>query len=298
MAERTKVVIIKAKGILSSGQIDLPRLQAAIAKGLSLLTAQSDIKTAVNQVFSPSDRVGIKINTIAGQRLSTLPALSLSLVSILAQAGIPERNMIIWDRTNRELKDAGYSLQTSRDKLKIFGTDSPGAGYEPEPYSYRNIGSLYSTILTNFVTASISLAILKDHGLAGVTAGMKNYFGAIHNPNKYHDNHCDPFIAELFASPPIKSKHRLTVLDALLVQYHKGPSFHPRWAEMYESLIFGLDPVATDVVGWKIIEDLRAAKGLPSLEKEGRAPSYLQTARQLGLGESNPSFIQIIEESV
>lgn len=298
MENKSKVVIIKAKGSLNNSKPDPQRLRSMIIKGLTLLTSQGKIKEAIAEIFSPTDRVGIKINTIAGARLSTPPELALALTSILNEGGIAERNMVIWDRTNRELREAGYPLQTSRDKLKIFGTDARGAGYELEPFSYRNIGSLFSTILTNFVTASISLAILKDHGLAGITAGMKNYFGAIHNPNKYHDNHCNPYVAELCASPPIKSKHRLTILDALIVQFHKGPAFHPRWAAPYESLVFGLDPVATDTVGWNIIEKLRAEKGLPSLKEEGRPPSYLETATSLGLGESNLSKIQIIEEEV
>lgn len=296
--EKPKVVVIRAKGLLSASRPEPKRLQAMIIKGMTLLTSENEVRPALEKIFSPSDRIGIKINTIAGPRLSTSPELALALTSVLNLGGIPEKNMIIWDRTNRELREAGYPLQTARDKLKIFGTDSSGAGYEQEPFSFRNIGSLFSTILTNFVTASISLAILKDHGLAGITAGMKNYFGAVHNPNKYHDNHCDPFVAELLASPPIKTKHRLSILDALVVQFHKGPSFHPRWAAQYEALIFGLDPVATDTVGWGLIEKLRAEKGLPSLKEEGRPPSYLDTARILGLGENDPRKIQIIEEEV
>lgn len=296
--EKSKIVIIRAKGLLSESRPEPKRLQTMIIKGLTLLTSENEIKQAIEKIFSPSDRIGIKINTIAGPRLSTPPELSLALTSVLNLGGIPERNMIIWDRTNRELREAGYPLQISRDKLKIFGTDNSGAGYEQEPYSFRSIGSLFSTILTNFVTASISLAILKDHGLAGITAGMKNYFGAVHNPNKYHDNHCDPFVAELLACPPIKTRHRLSILDALIVQFHKGPSFHARWAAQYEGLIFGLDPVATDAIGWSIIEKLRAEKGLPSLKEEGRPPSYLETAQTLGIGENDPRKIQIIEEEV
>ena len=61
----------------------------------------------------------------------------------------------------------------------------------------------------------VSLPVLKDHNLAGVSLGMKNFFGAIHNPNKYHDNHCDPFVAEVFDVPLVRQKHRLTVIDAL-----------------------------------------------------------------------------------
>ena len=127
---------------------------------------------------------------------------------------------------------------------------------------------------------------------------MKNYFGAIHNPNKYHDSHCDPFIAELFETKYIRKKHRLSILDALLVQYHRGPAYHARWAEKYEALIFSCDPVAADSVGWQIIENLRTKKGLSPLREEGREPVYIRSAEKLGLGTADWKRIQITIEEV
>lgn len=296
---KAKVVVIKVKNLLSSpGNLNTKRLSLSFLRGFSLLTEQGNSRDALHLIFSSQDRIGIKINTIAGKKLSTRPEVSLSLAQFLMDNNFSEKNVIIWDRTNRELREAGYSLNFSRNGLKIYGTDSDGAGYTQELLSHRNIGSLLSTILTNFVTASISFALLKDHGLAGVTAGMKNYFGSVHNPNKYHDTHCDPFVAELFDTEIIKRKHKLTILDCLLVQYHRGPSFHPQWAEKYEAFVFSLDPVAADFIGWKIIDRLRAQKGLPSLEEEGRAPRYLLTAEKMGLGSASLKDIQIIEEEI
>jgi uncharacterized protein (DUF362 family) len=127
---------------------------------------------------------------------------------------------------------------------------------------------------------------------------MKNYFGAIHNPNKYHDFNCDPFIAEVFDIGPVKQKHKLTILDCLVVQYHRGPSFHSQWAEKTGALVFSLDPVAADVVGWQIIEKLRSQKGLPSLQEEKREPLYLLTAEKMGLGRADRKEIRLIEEEI
>jgi uncharacterized protein (DUF362 family) len=266
--------------------------------GMRLLTGQPAAAEAVRSVFSPSDRVGIKINAIAAPELATGPAVSLPFARLLSSAGIPPRNLIVWDRTNRELTDAGYKLNIEPGAVQVYGTDTAGAGYAGEPAQHRSIASLFSAVMTDRLTASVSLAILKDHGMAGVTAGMKNYFGAIHNPNKYHDDHCDPYVAELSDAPPIKSRHRLTILDALLVQYHRGPSYNPRWAEPTGTLVFSLDPVAADAVGWRMIERLRAAKGLPSLEEDGRPPLYIATAEKLGLGRAREADIQVIEETI
>lgn len=295
----SKVVIVRGPGVLSAdGAIDAPVLGRIYERGLRLLTGASGDADTLASIFAPADRAGIKINGIAGRRLTTPPDVALPLARLLVRAGLKARNIVVWDRTNRELKEAGFRLNAAGEDFRIMGTDTAGMGYGGELLEHRSIGSRFSAIQTDFITASISLAVLKDHGLAGVTAGMKNYFGAIHNPNKYHDDHGDPYVAELFDTPAIKSRHRLTVIDALQVQYHKGPSFHAAWADRHEALIFSLDPVAADFAGWQIIENLRRAKGLPTLAEEERPPAYIKTAERLGLGRATPGDIQIIEDTV
>lgn len=284
----SKVVIIHTPGILQSGGLNRRRIISAFTKGFDSLAGASD---PVERFFKPQEHIGIKINTLGGRRISTLPEVSLGLAGLLSSV-IPPSNITIWDRSNQELKNSGYTLNERRGNYKIMGTDTRGVGYSPELAVHRSIGSLFSGIQMD-VSSSISLAILKDHGLAGVTAGMKNYFGAIHNPNKYHDDNCNPFIADLFDHEWIKKKHRLSILDCLLVQYHRGPAYHKQWAAEYEAFIFSQDPVAADYVGWTIIEKLRSEKGLPTLREEGREPLYIQTAERIGLGSADPRDIEI-----
>ncbi|MCX6568232.1 MAG: DUF362 domain-containing protein [Candidatus Aminicenantes bacterium] len=294
-----RVVIVKAGNLwTSTGAVDPAVITKMFARGFALLTGESAEPRAVSSLFRPDDRVGIKVNTIGGRALSTRPDVALPFASWLSRNGLQGKNIFIWDRTTRELRDAGYGTSAERSGIKVFGTDTDGVGYESGLVSHLAIGSLYSKIQTEFATASVSLAILKDHGLAGVTAGLKNYFGAIHNPNKYHDFHCDPFVAEVFDAPPVKGKHKVSIIDALIVQYHKGPSYHARWAAKYGGLIFSLDPVAADSVGWRIIERLRADGGLPALKEEGREPAYLATAEKMGLGRAGLGSIETVEETV
>jgi uncharacterized protein (DUF362 family) len=294
-----RVVIVKARDIwTATGVVDPAVIAKMFARGFALLTGEKDESHAVSSLFQPDDRVGIKVNTIGGKALSTRPDVALPLASWLSRNGLQGKNLFIWDRTTRELRDAGYGTSAERSGIKVFGTDTDGVGYETDLVAHLGIGSLFSKIQTEFATASISLAILKDHGLAGVTAGMKNYFGAIHNPNKYHDFHCNPFVAEVFDAPPVKGKHKVSIIDALVVQYHKGPSYHARWAAKYGGLIFSLDPVAADSVGWSIIERLRADGGLPPLKEEGREPAYLATAEKMGLGRASLGSIETVEETI
>ncbi|MCR4396744.1 MAG: DUF362 domain-containing protein [Candidatus Saccharicenans sp.] len=296
---KSRVVIVTcSRNIPDLTHPDPSLVLAMIKKGFQALSGEAEAGTALARWFRPGETIGIKINTIGRRALSTSPETALTLGLWLGQTISREENIIIWDRTGEELKEAGYKLSTSGGSLRVFGTDHRQAGYQSEPTAHRQIGSLFSRIQAEFIQASISLALLKDHGLAGVTAGLKNYFGAIHNPNKYHDSNCDPYIAELFETDSIRKKHRLTIIDALRVQYHRGPSYHPQWLAGVRQLIFSTDPVAADVVGWQLIEKLRARKGLPSLKEEKREPSYLLTAEKLNLGQSRLENIEILEEEV
>ena len=296
---KARVVIVKSQTTFAAnGLPDPASMLRMLRKGLEVLTRSSQAEDGLSQIFQPGENIGIKISTIGRRAISTYPETAITLGLWLGKTFGREDKIIIWDRTDEELKDAGYKLSRSAGNLRIFGTDSPGVGYRPAPVVNRNVASLFSKIQADLVDASISLALLKDHGLAGITGGMKNYFGTIHNPNKYHDTNCNPYVADLFEIDLIRKKHRLTILDALRVQYHRGPSYHPQWNERVNQLIFGLDPVAVDAVGWKLIEDLRTKKGLPPLQEERREPVYLKTAENLGLGFARLENIEIIEEEV
>ncbi len=292
----TKVIIVHGKDILrSNGEIHSSELSQLIKKALNILTGESSIKKSFQRILGQRKKIGIKINTIGGKKISTRPELSLALAQVIINSSNSSRQVIIWDRTNRELKGAGYKLAQGQGPISIFGTDTQGIGYHHQLYSSPNTGSLFSRIQLDQIEASISLAVLKDHGLAGVTAGMKNYFGAIHNPNKYHDNNCDPFIPEIFSLEPLRKKHCLTILDGLKIQFHKGPSFHERWSSRENLLVVGVDPVAVDTVGWMLIERLRSTSGLPSLREEEREPSYLKTSQKMDLGTALKEQIEINE---
>ncbi|MBD3415421.1 MAG: DUF362 domain-containing protein [Candidatus Aminicenantes bacterium] len=295
----SQVIIIRAKDLFDSNRdINSVQLTRLFQKGFELLTGAQTITDSIKTLFDTRTKIGIKINTIGGRQISTRPEVSLCLARHLTKGGIREKNIIIWDRTNRELRSAGYSLKINQSGINIFGTDSNAVGYDKNLTAHRSIGSRFSVIQSRLISQSISMAILKDHGLAGITAGMKNYFGSIHNPNKYHDFNCDPFVADLFDTPVIKTKHRLTVIDALTVQFHKGPAFHSQWAEDYGALIMSTDPVAADYSSWMLIEKLRKQHGLPTLSEEQREPVYINTAARLGLGFAESLNIRIIKKEI
>jgi uncharacterized protein (DUF362 family) len=139
--------------------------------------------------------------------------------------------------------------------------------------------------------------VLKDHDLSGVSLGMKNFYGAIHNPNKYHDYNCDPYIADLNAHPLIAEKLRIVICDGLKGQYHGGPASRPQWAWPAGVLLVGGDPVAVDRVGLELIERKRKEAGMDSLKDAGREAKYIFTAAERGLGIGDMEKIERVDIS-
>ena len=258
------------------------------------LTGAADAVAAWRQVFKPGDRVGIKVNTLG---LSTQPAVVDAIVAGLRQAEVAAENILIWDRFDVELQQAGFRLNKSTRGVRCMGSDAERIdnGYQRQIESSGKIGSCFSRLVAEQMDTLICVPVLKDHNLAGVSLGMKNFYGAIHNPNKYHDDNCDPFVVDVVSHRYIRPKWRLTVCDATLAQYHGGPSCHPGYAWPFGGLIVSTDFVAADAVAADLLETERKARGLKSLAEEERPTKHIATAGKRGLGQADLSKIERIE---
>jgi uncharacterized protein (DUF362 family) len=301
MANKSRVVMVRSQKVLNpGGAVDAEVLSAMVRSALLSLTGTAAPEKAWGSLFSPGDTVGIKVNAIAGRLLSPSPAWVSVLARGLRTAGVEEKRIVLWDRSSRELKEAGFPLNWEGKGMRCFGTDAPGMGYDPDLVENGSIGGLLSRVLTTLTSAQVNLCILKDHNLAGLSGALKNLYGAIHNPNKYHDGHCNPYIADLNALPQIRQKFRLTLCDALRVQCHGGPAFKSQWMENYRGILASFDPVALDFVGWRLLDQIRKAHGLSSLQEEDRAPLYILTAGDAThrLGKCKESDIELVQLSV
>lgn len=227
-------------------------------------------------LFNANDVVGLKVNCLAGRGLSTRPELVHAVINCLVTAGVKENNIIIWDRHDNDLLRAGYTLYQGRQKVQCFGSNR--VGFSTKIAEFGQVGSLLSRIVSDLCTAMINLPILKDHGIVGLSAAMKNNFGVINNPNKYHDNIGDPYVADVNMLPAIRQKTRLIICDAITAQYEGGPPFMPQWCWNMDSLVAATDIVALDQVCWDLVEAKRKQAGLPSLKQAGREPVYIATA--------------------
>lgn len=250
---------------------------------------------AWRRVVKPGETVGLKVNCLSGKGGSTSVPLVELICERLQQAGIRQEKIIIWDRLSEDLESAGFRPSKSTGRIQFLGNDV--LGYENELSTFGSVGSRLAKTLTQLCDAVINLPVLKDHGIVGVTLALKNMFGAIHNPNKYHPNAGNPYVADVNMLPEIRNKVRLTICDAIRAQYEGGPTYMPQWTWAFNGLLISQDPVALDTVGWQIIERKRAEMKLKPLRELGREPKYIATAADPNhrLGINDPNRIERVE---
>ncbi len=274
----------------------LDRAMLALFGGGHAGTASPENTIAAwRRVVGPNDTVGLKVNTLGGRGISTNVELVEAVCERLQQAGVKAANIVVWDRDSEEMERAGFRIATGGNRVQCYGTDR--VDYEDDLSAWGSVGSRLSKILTRSSSVLINLPVLKDHDGAGVTIALKNMYGTVHNPNKYHPNGCDPYIADLNMLPEIRSRMRLVICDATTAMYEGGPGFKPEHSWKCNSLLVSQDPVALDYTGWQIIERKRAEMGLKTLEAEQRAPRYIATAAdsEHRLGHCDPSRIAVVE---
>jgi len=291
---RSKVVIARDPLIqASANSLDSARLLKTLDRALQSFYGCDSAIEGWKRVVRPGEVVGLKVNCLAGRGNSTRVQLVEAICERLQQAGIPQNNIVIWDRLNRDLESAGF--RPGWRGTRCLGNDT--SGYEDELSIYGNAGSLLSKTLTRVCDAVINLPVLKDHGIVGVTMALKNMFGAIHNPNKYHVNIGDPYVADVYMLPPIRQKVRLHICDATAAQYEGGPSYMPQWTWPFNGLLVAGDPVALDYTGWQIIEHQRSERGMKTLKELRREPAYIATAADSRhrLGTNDPRRIERVE---
>jgi uncharacterized protein (DUF362 family) len=291
---KSKVVIARDAALRGSGaSVDSTRLLKLLDRAMQSFYGSDTPLDAWKKLVKPGEVVGLKVNCLAGRGASTHPILVEVIAERLREAGI--KDIVVWDRLNSDLESGGYRSDGKQAGIRYIGNDD--AGYEEDLAIYGSAGSLISRTLTRTCDAVISLPVLKDHGITGVTLALKNFFGAIHNPNKYHSNAGDPYIADVNMLEPIRRKLRLTIADAITAQYEGGPSYMPQWSWPFNGLLVAQDPVAMDFTGWRIIEEERSRRGMNSLEAAGRKPKYIETAAdaQHRLGTNEPERIEKVE---
>ncbi|HUU03033.1 MAG TPA: DUF362 domain-containing protein [Myxococcota bacterium] len=292
----SRVAVMTDGKVHKAGGLDAGRVKALLDRALRAALGSSDATSGLRGMIEPADVVGVKLNCLAGPPLSPTREFTDALVTALVSVGVAPGRIVFFERGERDIRKGGFDVGGGDGRPVFMGNDSRGAGYEKEISVSGQVGSCLSRILTRRISVLINVGVLKDHNLAGVGVATKNLFGLIHNPNKFHDNGCDPFVADVLAFPVVQKKLRLSLVDALTAQCHGGPGYLPGYTWEMNGILASTDPIALDRVAWDVIESKRREKGLKTLTAENRAPKWIRTAASRGLGMDDLKKIKIIRE--
>jgi uncharacterized protein (DUF362 family) len=298
--EKSTVVVAHDPLLRGAGtRVDSQRMLTLLDRAMQALFVRDhpdDLPQAAwRRLVHPGERVSIKVNTLGGRGISSNLQLVEAICERLQQAGIRPADIVVWDRDSNELERAGFRIVEGGGQVQCFGTDR--VDYEEDLVVFGSVGSRLSKILTQRTDVLINVPVLKDHDGAGVTLALKNMYGVIHNPNKYHPDGCNPYIADVNMLPAIRTRMRLCICDATTAMYEGGPGFKPEHSWPANSLLVAQDPVALDYTGWQIIERKRAEHGLKTLAADQREPRYIATAADAEhrLGTNDPRRIITVE---
>ena len=291
----TPVVEAVSANVWDGDRLDEDAASELLDQAMMKFTGRASAKEAWRDIVLPDDIVGIKINPLGGPELSTHPIIVDKIVEGLYGAGVLKKQIIIWDRFENHLLNAGYPIKQDEGEVQIIASDTEGIGYDDEVFyesekdsvnrrENESTRSRYSQIVTQSVDVLINVPVLKHHEMAGISGCLKNLaFGSVDNTRRFHAKplYCNPAIAEILEHKVLKDKLALNIVDGLVASFDRGPTYHAESTWKYGSLFVSADPVILDVLVLQTINQKREEMELDSVSK---LANHINTASSVGLG--------------
>jgi len=296
-APLTPVVEAVGKQVWADGRLNEDAVSELIDQAMMKLTGRDSAKEAWRDLVLPGDIVGIKINPLGGPKLSTHAIIVDTIIVGLYGAGVLRKLLIVWDRFENHLLNAGYPITLDDGDVRILASDTEGIGYDDEVFyetekdsairrENQSTRSRYSRIVTQQVDVLINVPVLKHHEIAGVSGCLKNLaFGSVDNTRRFHAKplYCNPAIAEILEHKVLKDKLILNIVDGLAASFDRGPTYHAESTWPYSTLFVSADPVIIDVLVLQTVNEKREEMELDSVSKFA---NHINAASQLGLGSN------------
>ncbi len=326
-----RVVKVTDPRSLQADKIDGKAVTGMFEKGLTTLTGR-DMKESFRLLFTKDDVVGLKVNPVGPPLIHTKPELADAVIEWLAGNGIARKNIVIWDRFDYMLSDAGYvpqrfpgvkieGLQTMDEKGNTWrdknGNHVSIANFDRNVYYYAKgvVGkgvagypsdefylnqhvfngeySYFGKLLTKRLTKIVNLAAYKNTG-SGISMATKNLgFGSICNSGRLHAPLFFKVCTEVLAAPVIRDKLVLNVTDGIRAQYDGGPDKNAQFVYPNCSLYFATDPFALDMFCHNELMAKRREMGT-AVNENPRFTDYLHYAETLGLGIADPAKMRVV----
>jgi len=326
-----RVVKVTDPRSLVDERVDGKVVAEMVERGIRTLTGTS-MKKSFRMFFTRDDVVGLKVNPVGPPLISTKPEIAEVVISWLVDNKLPVRNIVIWDRFDLDLKDAGFTasrfpgvriqaLQTMVEEGHSFrdagGNHISAGNFDPDVYYFAKgvVGkgvrgyqddefylnqhvfageySYFGNLLTRDITKLVNLAAYKNTG-NGISMATKNVgYAAVCNTGRLHAPLGFKVCTEVLAAPAVRDKLVLNITDGLRGQYEGGPDKNEKFVYPNRSLYFATDPFALDAVCHRELVAKRKEMGI-AVNEHPRFTEYLNYAEKLGLGIADPARIALV----
>jgi len=282
--KKARVVIARDPAVMPRRKIDAEVAEQMVHRAVCLLTGKEDQALAWKSLFSPKEKVAIKVNSRYPPVVTNRDVVR-AIINGLKSAGLDENRILIYDLTDRELEKSGYRLNDSSRGVRC---------HTSREYTEMKAGPIrarLSKILTDYADAIVNVPAFRHHVTAGVTFSLKNHLGSVENPRDFHRDNC-LYVADINALDPIRKKTRLIIVDGIRGQCNGGPSYQPWFAWKYAGLMAGTDSVAVDTIAAEELKAERHKRGIRGPIQP--AIKHIPRAKEMGFGIGDPERISIV----
>ncbi len=285
-ANDARVVIVEDAKATEAFRARPDFVAAMVQRGLTRLTQETNSTAAWLSLVATQDVIGLKVYSKPGPNSGTRPAVVAAVVKGLIEAGVPPRQIIIWDRDEADLREAGFFQLAAQLNIRVAAAakagwsatnyyDSPILGnlvYGDREFEQKGEGigrkSFVSTVVAQEMTRIINITPLLNHNQAGVCGNLYSLaMGCTDNTLRFEG---DPgrlatAVPEIYALESVGDKVALNITDALICQYEGGERGLLHYSTMLNQVRLSRDPVALDVLSIKELDAQRRRTKAPNL---------------------------------
>jgi hypothetical protein len=306
-----KVLTVSNPGATVAYAVRPEVIREMVDEGITNFTRKATVADGWLSLVSTQDVVGIKVYSVPGPNSGTRPAVVAAVVQGLLQAGLPPKNIVVWDKQLTDLRLAGYF--DLADRYGITVTSSTHAGFDSTnayesailgnlvwgdvEFGQKGLGigrrSFVSRLVSRQITKIINIPPLLNHNLAGVSGNLYSLaIGSVDNVARFE---LDPArlataVPEIYALPALSDHVVLNIVDALICQYEGGEKGLLHYSATLNELRFSKDPVALDVLSLQDLERMRRAESAPVVRSN---MDLYNNAALLELGVSDLKKIRV-----
>ncbi len=327
-----RVVAVRDEKAVVDGTTDAGVVADMFGRGLHGLTGL-DAQGSFDLLFSRDDIVGLKVNPVGPGVISTHHELVDAVIAWLTVSGLPRGNIVIWDRFESMLTQAGFTPErypgVQFEALQIIDEaafeegytdtsgyldaqghhrscdrfdenvvywadcDAPQDGNYLNQHVFNDQRSPFGKLVTQRLTKIINLPVFKNTG-NGISMATKNLgYGVIANTGRLHKPLFFDVCTEVLAFPAVRDKLVLNVTDGLRGQYDGGPDGNANFVYDHRTLYLATDPFALDLTCHNVLLAKRKEMGV-QVNEHPRFTEYLRYAERLGLGIADPARIEVV----